>query len=281
MAGMKLIAFLAFGRLLAVSRATHSLLRRSPLGPANATQPLAAPAEVAQPHVALANQEQKSGAPCSCNESDKNWRKCQRTTPKCIWVDLGAADGNTLQAFLDNKYGPVTNCPNGGDWEALLVEANPRFNDTLDKAASKYGDRVHLYEATAAYMCEAHTSFYLDTVTTEHNYWGSSLSPNAQDVKSSGMQKVTVPMVNLNKVLTEMTIPGDWVMVKMDIEGAEWDILPCLAISPAASLIDRMFIEFHPAEQGLVGTDQTTIDLAQQMLRLRGVDIPNYFSNTL
>jgi len=212
--------------------------------------------------------------------SSSTWQPCQRTVPKCIWIDLGAADGNTLNAFLNNQYGPVANCPSG-QWEALLVEANPRFNQELDKASAQHPGQVKLYESTAAYACEAQTTFYLDTVTHDHNYWGSSLSPNAQDVQNSGLQKVQVPMINLNQMLYENTIPGDWVMVKMDIEGAEWDIMPCLALSPHASLMDRLYVEFHPASQGLVGTYQVTMDVAQEMLKKRGVDIPRYFSNTL
>jgi len=225
-------------------------------------------------------QEKKADAPCACQPHSDAWVKCQRTVPKCVWIDLGAADGNTLKAFLNNQYGPVGNCPNAA-WEAMLVEANPRFNAPLEELSSRWPGMVRLFESTAAYMCPAQASFYLDTVTTAHNYWGSSLSSNAVDVQNSGLQKVTVPMVNLMQVLYENTIPGDWVMVKMDIEGAEWDILPCLALSPTATLVDRLFVEFHNQSMGMVGTDQATLDAAQQMLRLRGVDIPNYFSNTL
>lgn len=225
-------------------------------------------------------QQDMGSAPCACLPHSSSWVKCQRTVPKCIWIDLGAADGNTLKAFLNNQYGPVGNCPSSG-WEALLVEANPRFNPPLEEISARWPGSVHLYESTAAYMCPAQAEFYLDTVTHDHNYWGSSLSSNAADVQNSGLQKVSVPMVNLNQILYEQTIPGDWVMVKMDIEGAEWDIIPCLALSPSATLIDRMFVEFHNQSMGLVGTDQATLDAAQQMLRMRGVDIPNYFSNTL
>lgn len=229
---------------------------------------------------ARVGQERKADAPCACQPHSGSWVKCQRTVPKCVWIDLGAADGNTLKAFLNNQYGPVGNCPSA-TWEAMLVEANPRFNPPLEEMSSRWPGMVRLFESTAAYMCPAQASFYLDTVTTDHNYWGSSLSSNAVDVQNSGLQKVTVPMVNLMQVLYENTIPGDWVMVKMDIEGAEWDILPCLALSPSAPLVDRLFVEFHNQSMGLVGTDQATLDAALQMLRLRGVDIPNYFSNTL
>jgi len=234
-----------------------------------------------QPHtVALAGQASQENSPCSCEPSSATWKKCTRTAPKCIWIDLGAADGNSFKSFLGNYFGPVANCPSG-QWEAMLVEANPRFDQDLSQVASEWPGSMHMYSSTAAYMCKASTSFYLDTVTHANNYWGSSISPNAVDVKASGLQKVTVPTLNLNQILYEMTIPGDWVMVKMDIEGAEWDILPCLALAPAAANIDRLFVEIHNQSMGSTGTDQATMEAAQALLRLRGVDIPAYFSNTL
>lgn len=232
------------------------------------------------PTTALSAHAAQEDAPCSCVPSSASWSKCTRTTPKCIWIDLGAADGNSFKSFLSNYYGPVANCPSG-QWEAMLVEANPRFDQELSQVASEWPGSMHMYSSTAAYMCKAHTSFYLDTVTHANNYWGSSMSPNAADVKASGLQKVTVPTMNLNQILYEMTIPGDWVMVKMDIEGAEWDILPCLALAPAASLVDRLFVEIHNQSMSSTGTDPATMEAAQALLRLRGIDIPAYFSNTL
>jgi len=271
MAAVKFVALLAG---LAIARGT----RRA----ANGTQPaLRAGAPISAAALnSTHRQATQDSAPCSCVPQSAAWKKPTRTVPKCIWIDLGAADGNTLKAFLNNQYGPVANCPNG-QWEALLVEANPRFNQPLEQLSQRWSGMVHLYESTAAYMCPAQTSFYLDTVTHDHNYWGSSLSPNAMDVKNSGLQKVTVPMLNLNQILAENTIPADYVMVKMDIEGAEWDVLPCMALSPSASLVDRLFMEVHDASMGLVGTDLKTMEAAKQMLKMRGVDIPDYFSNTL
>merc|ERR1719240_1016859 len=105
-------------------------------------------------------------------------------------------------------------------------------------------------------------AFFLDTVNKENNYWGSSLSTNHQDTKKSGLQKVTVPTANLMKILYENTIPGDYVILKMDIEGAEWDILPCLADANDANLIDRLLVEVHPQNWGNAGTTQPVLDAA-------------------
>lgn len=51
--------------------------------------------------------------------------KSPRTEPKCVFIDLGAADGNTFDSFLANGYGPVKNCPHR-QWQAILVEARKR-----------------------------------------------------------------------------------------------------------------------------------------------------------
>jgi len=220
--------------------------------------------------------------PCMCDLGTSLWTAPKRTVPECIFLDLGAADGNTFRDFLDGRYGIVANCPSGGKYEATLVEANPRFNNALQQEMTKHPGAVHSKFATAAYMCEATTTFYLDTKSVKENYWGSSMSANHVDTKRSGHVQVTVPTVNILKMLHETTIPGDYVILKMDIEGAEWDVLPCLANSPVASLIDRLLVEVHPIQWGNAGTTQLQFDTALKQLRAKGVDIPSdYHSQTL
>jgi len=237
----------------------------------------------AQPPVQMLNAAAKteSTAPCACVASSEVWKPCARTKPRCVFIDLGAADGNTFAEFMNNKYGPVANCPSG-EWSAVLVEANPRFNEKLAAVGSSQAvGSVDIKSSTAAYMCEGQTSFFLDTVNTAKNYWGSSMSSSHTDVQASGKTKVTVPTMNLNRVLVENTIAGDWVMVKMDIEGSEFDVLPCVAQSASASLIDRLYLEQHDPSWGLTGTTLAEMETAKNLLRQKGVDIPNYFSQTL
>jgi len=222
-----------------------------------------------------------SKMPCHCVVSNPSWKPCTRTVPRCVFIDLGAADGNSFNHFLDNGYGEVGKCPSV-QWSAVLVEANPRFNTPLKSVGQTWLHQVNVMSSTAAYMCEGSTSFFLDSVNTEKNYWGSSMSANHPDVQASGgKQKVTVPTVNLNRILYENTIPSDWVMVKMDIEGSEYDVLPCVAKAPAASLIDRLYLEQHDASWGMAGTTPAQMEATKAELRGRGVDIPDYFSWTL
>jgi len=222
----------------------------------------------------------RAALPCTCEVSNTAWKPCARTVPRCVFIDLGAADGNTFNFFMNNGYGDVGNCPSA-QWAAVLVEANPHFKPKLDAIGHTHAGSVDVMASTAAFMCEAKTSFYLDTVNTDKNYWGSSMSSSHPDVQRSGKTKVTVPTINLNRVLYEQTIPGDWVMVKMDIEGAEWEVLPCLAEAPVAHLVDRLYLEQHPQSWGMGSTTPEQMENAKASLRSKGVDIPNYFSHTL
>merc|ERR1711924_80286 len=54
----------------------------------------------------------------------------------------------------------------------------------------------------------------------------------------------TVHGVDVVRYLEEHAHPEDHVVVKMDIEGSEYDLLPCLL--SVASLVDILFLEIHP-----------------------------------
>lgn len=224
--------------------------------------------------VNASRRQERKRQPCDCQHTTPTWTSPTRTTAKCIFIDLGAADGNTFQTFRNDGYGPVKDCGNGsGDYEAFLVEANPHFSPKLQELQSQYPGKVHSLASTAAFMCEGQTSFLLDD-DQEHNYWASSMG--RRDEKMVKVKNVTVPTTNLIRLLHENTIPGDWVLVKMDIEGAEWDILPCLAEDPVAKRISQLLVEEHPKEWSFSDRSGTEIEHAKEKMKAQGVDIPFY-----
>mmetsp|Transcript_56799 Transcript_56799/g.124569 ORF Transcript_56799/g.124569 Transcript_56799/m.124569 type:complete len:262 (+) Transcript_56799:120-905(+) len=243
-------------------------------GPVQVDAPVAAVAQNTTTHT--------TGQICPCQATSAMWKAPQPRPAKCIFIDLGAADGNTFTDFISNKYGPVSNCPSGGAWEAYLVEANPRFAPKLEAIAKQFPGQVHVFTTTAAYMCEAQTQFFLDTQNHEHNYWGSSMYNKHPDVVKSGKTAVNVQTKNVIRTVMESSTPADWVMLKMDIEGAEWDIVPCLASSPYATLVDRFYLEEHPKDWNDGPTTPAQMEAAKAELRSKGIDIPsNYHSQTM
>eukprot|EP00933_Yihiella_yeosuensis_P067526 TRINITY_DN723_c0_g1_i1.p1 TRINITY_DN723_c0_g1~~TRINITY_DN723_c0_g1_i1.p1 ORF type:complete len:256 (-),score=72.54 TRINITY_DN723_c0_g1_i1:241-1008(-) len=217
--------------------------------------------------------------PCQCEASNAAWKVPSRTEAKCIFIDLGAADGNTFDEFVADGYGAVKDCPNGGKWEAFLVEANPQFSPKL-KALEKNIPGVHALADTAAFSCVGQTSFFIDTDAT-HNHWGSSMSEEAPDAVKSGKKKVTVPTINVAQLIAENTIPQDWVMLKVDIESAEYSVVPCLAKSSHANLVDRMYLEEHTWFSSVTEADKKNMADSKITLQKMHVDIPAYYSPTL
>lgn len=210
-------------------------------------------------------------APCQCEANNPYWKATTRTATGCIFIDLGAADGNSFQHFLRNGYGDVSKCTS---WSAFLVEANPQFTPALSAAASQYPNQVHVYGETAAYVCQGSVSFSIDP-DPSHNHWGSSMK------RSYGSKTVTVPTINVIQLVAENTLPGDWVIFKVDIEGAEYDVIPCLAQFAKANLIDIMLLEEHPDTQTMsIYTPQEYIN-AKNYLKTQMTIPDGYHSSTL
>jgi len=130
----------------------------------------------------------------------------------------------------------------GGECEAYLIEMNDAWSDELgelveETTKQRPGTQVTALVPKAVFMCEGTASFEIDVETTESiaTSMGNAL----------GKKKVSVPTLNLLRLLYENTTPEDFVILDMDIEGAEFDILPCLAKSPGAGLIDEIDMELH------------------------------------
>mmetsp|Transcript_88327 Transcript_88327/g.205495 ORF Transcript_88327/g.205495 Transcript_88327/m.205495 type:complete len:279 (-) Transcript_88327:78-914(-) len=261
---------------LAATAAVVSAVRR----------PIFPPANVSAGQLALTNANASAQAnrsagspPCQCEAFNSQWKKPAKRAPACLFMDLGAADGETYRAFLHQSKKWSFNYDSGPfkheECYAYLVEANPKFIQDLELLRT---GKVFPMTVTAAYMCDKRSEkFYLDV--TGPGGWGSSLDEKHAAVAST-KQEVNVNLYNLMRLLEENAIPEDTVVVKMDIEGAEYDILPCLADSPAASLIDTLYLEDHCPGQwwcpttGQAGNSKETFNKALAKLRSRGVNIP-------
>lgn len=152
------------------------------------------------------------------------------------------------------------------------------FDMPLQLAATEHkASLVHAKTSHSAYCCSASKApFYLDLRNKGNplaNFRGSSMSPMAADVMLSGLKRVDVPTVNVVRLIYEEAIPQDWVMVNMDVEGAEFDIVPCLAGSPAAGLVDRLYLHQHDPLLGLAGNSPREMQDALAKLRALGVGL--------
>ena len=86
--------------------------------------------------------------------------------------------------------------------------------------------------------------FFLDTVNSNINYWGSSLHHEHDDVKKSNYTKVYVKALDISKIIDKYS-KDDYVILKIDIEGSEFALLEHLIERGTIFKIDYIAIEFH------------------------------------
>lgn len=232
-----------------------------------------------------------AGSPCECVAWDAAWRRADRSEPMSVFIDLGAADGNSFHKFYDTEMFVNRSDPK---WRAFLVEANGAFTDALQNLSQSLPGQIYPVIGRAAYSCNARVPFYMDH-NADHNYWGSNIGGGDKSIndwkdkwnmtkvyerEQKDLAMTSIETFNFVQFLYENTIPGDRVTVKMDIEGAEWDILPCLARSLPGALPAQLFVEVHPASWQLGMTTPEELNNTLDLLQSLGVYMPHYNSMT-
>ncbi len=101
-----------------------------------------------------------------------------------------------------------------------------------------------MYNSTASWIYDGFIEFYLDTVNLKNNFYGSSLELNHPDVVKSGNKKVKIPCKNIAAILKKYK-KSDFLVLKVDIEGSEYEMLVHLLKENVLDLIDLMPIEYH------------------------------------
>ena len=155
-------------------------------------------------------------------------------------------------------------------WEVYAFEANPEFNQVLAEVTTEVEKRnysMKMFVETAAWTQDGIIDFYLDTVNTRKHFWGSSIDENHPDVIQSKKKKVTVKCVDIANILRQYN-ENDLVIVKMDIEGAEYDLLLDFIKKDVYKLVDYLAIEFHRQ----VHRFKTPEDVFIEVLKLYGTN---------
>jgi len=204
-----------------------------------------------------------------------------------IFLDFGANNGDSSRTFL-KEHNPMFTYdfprPEGiryDEAEIYLFEANPRFNENLLKAKADYTNKypklkTFIYPMTAVYVEDTVLNFYIDDATAQ----GSSLSSDHRSVV--GKQGVPTTCVDVGKFILKNFLPQDFVVVKVDIEGAEYDIIPHLYKTKAYLNIDYLLVEYHDFAFPPGTRDQKDREVKAALAEMEkfGVKHPDYKSES-
>lgn len=164
-------------------------------------------------------------------------RALRRSQGRRVLVDCGANTCTVLRSFVEQLP----------DFEFFAFEAQPELHGVGRAVAEEFpGVRIE-FIPKAVWTEDTHVDFYLATEWGP-NYRGGSTLVAGHTKNLSAIdyrQPVRVEAVDFSTWLGRNFLPEDYVIVKMDIEGAEYDVLEKVVADGNLAVIDELIIEFH------------------------------------
>ena len=144
-----------------------------------------------------------------------------------IYIDCGFYQGTSLEHF--KRTPEYTN-------DFIYYGFDPMMN--LEKSRAKFST-VNL-DNKALWTNDGEITFY---VSRRHSGKANSVYHNKRAGK--GEQTRSVPCIDFSKWLSNNFNEDDYIILKMDIEGAEYEVIPKLLKDGTINLIDVIYLEWH------------------------------------
>lgn len=144
---------------------------------------------------------------------------------KKVFVDCGGHQATSVKMFIE-KY------PQSSEYEIHSFEANWKYNDYFQPYIDS--GRIN-YESAAVWIEDGTTSFYM------MNNASSAISKFHGDES----RRQFVKCFDFSKWLSDNFDREDFIVLKMDIEGAEYEVLQKMIDDGTIDMIDRLYIDLH------------------------------------
>jgi len=173
---------------------------------------------------------------------------CRQNFPRFIYIDMGAEHyPSSMGNWFRHRY------PNHDAFQLIALEADPFKNGLKGGKSWRSHSEVEMLKF-AAWTSNTTVEFLSEGfgahMTGDQNLTGEIQRGNRVDLRKFGDPKQTkhvvqVQTLDVADLLYHRVTPRDYVVVKMDIEGAEYEVVPHLISTGVAPLIDEMFLEVH------------------------------------
>jgi FkbM family methyltransferase len=161
------------------------------------------------------------------------------STKKKVFIDCGSNIGQGYDFF--SKWFDIDN------YDHILIEPNPYCIKILKNKLQKISNRIEIL-SKAADIENGEKKFY---GLVEDGRGALSEGGSIVDFHNSAMYKpneeeaIVVQTFDFSQFITDMKNKYERIVVKMDIEGAEYDILNKMIENESAKFISILFVEFH------------------------------------
>ena len=183
-----------------------------------------------------------------------------------IYIDLGANNGDSITAFVNKAFSgsleidgssavqggwkTLLSRPDGTaidpkSWNIIAFEANIGFTNKLQAIErnltdGKYVSSIKIYNGTAISTSDGTIDFVWDS-----KYGAFSGATTMKESFSAVGRTITVPKVDIVTLFRKEHITvDDFVVVKVDIEGAEYDLVRRIITSGIYRYIDKLAVEW-------------------------------------
>lgn len=141
-------------------------------------------------------------------------------------------------------------------WEPL-----PRYRPNYIAMVRKYP--MVTYVEGVAWLHDGKVTFYPDQVSKSQI--GSSLTLKHSHARRN--RNITVQSTNFQRLFESAVGTDDFVVMKMDIEGAEYDLLPRLLVTGVACRINVLAVEFHAPLDPIRPAAMRGLSVAEEEMR--------------
>lgn len=163
--------------------------------------------------------------------------------PKRIFLDCGAHDGCSIAKFLKAF-------PDSDRYAVHAFEANPRMREFLANRGREEFRHVEMTIHDAAVSDrDGVAPFYLGRGMGKQ--WGASLS---RTKKTGGLvfgSPLSVRTLDLSRWIAENFHSDDEIVLKLNVEGAEYQVLPAMMMDRTLAWISRLYVNWHADKIGL------------------------------
>ena len=153
---------------------------------------------------------------------------------RLLFFDAGCRSYDSSTQWFRKHY------PKGNEYQVYGLDVVGRYAPTFMK------DKKAAFFHAAVWNESGFISFLMKRDLEADGYFHTRWLD--QPIVPLRTKMLTVPTVPFSDFLFQRAAPEDFVVVKLDIEGAEWMVLEDMAKSGALSLVDELFIECHHGE---------------------------------
>jgi len=163
-----------------------------------------------------------------------------------IYLDCGGHFGEGLEVYIkhynmDDTWNLFSFEPNNDSFEKLISNSNIKLKvNYIKKAVWVYNGVIKF---NAEYPPDSDVSDGEGSSLIDLDYWKpkSDFNPGAGDVFSS----YDVECIDISNFILNNFEIDDFILLKMDIEGAEFDVLRKMIDDRSIVYINDLYIEFH------------------------------------